>query len=176
MKAPDLSWYGIKTLYRIAPAGRRLGSDSAASSDATLVEERVVILRARNRRDAVRKAEAEAREYASDVRHRNPYGQRVRARYLGYCDAFDINEPVRTGTEVFSTTEVVSRRLSDRSIVKRQLGCWESERVYSLRRNILDIALSGPAAGVKLNSKERALVGKYHAALERMARRKRKDA
>jgi|SRR5262245_42940446 len=171
--ARDKGWFGIKTVYRIAPIGRRLGSDSAASGDMTLVEERVVLLKARSGREAIRKAEMEARKYASDVRHRNPYGQPVRARYLGYCDAFTINGPVIIGTEVFSSTEVVSRRLSDRSIVKRQLGSRESQRASSLRRNILDIALAGPAGGVKLNAKERALAEEFRTALERIRRRKR---
>src|SRR6266853_1550123 len=93
------SWFGVKTVHRIAAAGRQLGSDSAASNSATLVEERVILVRARSMRDAIGRAEVEAKKYASAIRHRNPYGQDVRARYLGYCDAYDINEPVVDGTE-----------------------------------------------------------------------------
>ncbi len=164
--APKLKWYGIKTIYRAAPVGRRLGSDSFVSTDVTLVEERVVVLRARSIKEAIRKAEVDAKQYAGD-RHRNPYGQRVRTRYLGYCDVFDINEPVKAGTEVFSETEVVSRKVSDSAIVNRLIGRRESKRTYSSRRNVLDIEFARPAPGVKLNATERAFREKCDRLLRR---------
>src|SRR6266850_4015863 len=87
------SWFGVKTLYRIEPVGRPLGRDRVYSKDMTMVEERVVIVKARSGDEATRIGEAEARRY-SRRSHRNPYGQRVRTRRLGCTEAYDINEPL----------------------------------------------------------------------------------
>jgi len=149
------SWHGVKTLYRAEPLGRPQGTDRLYSRDVTLVEERIVVIRARNGSDAIRKAEVEAKKYAR-TRHRNPYGQRVRLRFLGCLDAYDMNEPLVEGAEVFSTTLIVSRRVSDHAIVDRLMGARESQRKRALRRNILDICFSGAAPGVKLTRREAA--------------------
>ena len=138
-----------------------MGSDAAFSADMTLVESRVVLIRARSEKEAGRKAAAEAKRYASSTRHRNPYGQRVRLRYLGYLRIYDINEPATDGTEVYSETEVVSRTVSDRAVVKHMFGPGESKRVAASRRNVLDIIFIGPAPGVKLTAAETATVQKY---------------
>jgi hypothetical protein len=162
-----LSWFGVRTIHRVMPVGKRLGSDSVASDDFTLIEERVVLVRAHNPKEAMRKGEAEAKRYAAECRHRNPYGQRVATRYLGFCDVYDMCEPVKDGVEVFSVNEVVSRRVSDRTIISRLIGRPESDKTYRSRRNILDIAFNGPAPGVILTRSERAFAEKLHARLKR---------
>ena len=147
------SWYGVKTLYRVEPVGRPRGTDRLYSTRVTGVEERVVVLRARSASEAIRKGETEAKRYAASW-HYNPYGQRVRTRYLGYADAYDIDEALAEGTEVFSETEIVSRTVSDRAIIKRLIGRPESNRVYASRRNVLDIAFQQAAPGVKRRPKD----------------------
>jgi len=159
-------WFGVKTLYRKAPVGRRIGMDELYSRDITLVEERVVVVRARNGDEAIRKAEAEAKKYAADW-HRNPYGQRVRTRYLGYVNAYEMYNPPNKNAEVFSVTEVVPKRVSDRLVVNRMIGRPESRRMYESRRNIRDIVFNRPAPGVERTVRERAFVAKIDAFVSR---------
>ena len=163
-----LNWYGVKTLYRAAPAGRARGTDRFYSADVTLVEERVIVVRARTGDGAIRKAEVEAKRYATKSHH-NPYGQRVRTKYLGYVDAYHMFDELQEGAEVFSDTEVVSRKVSDQAIVYRQLGRQESKRLYASRRNILNIAFVRAAPGVKRSPRDQALFEE----LEERIRRRR---
>jgi Domain of unknown function (DUF4288) len=148
----------VKTLHRAQPIGRPVGRDKRYSRTMTLVEERVVLLEARSFGEAIRRGEAEARRYARRCRHRNPYGQQVRSRYLGYCDVYVFDDLAGAGTEVFSTTEVVPRGLSDQAVLRRVIGRKESLRAFRSRRNILDIAFNAPAPGVALTRKERVFV------------------
>jgi hypothetical protein len=145
----------VKTLYRVAAEGRPLARDRFYSSSMTMVEERVIIVRARSADEAARMGRQEAAKYTRGHR-RNPYGQRVRIRFMGYVHVYDINEPVREGTEVFSTTEVISRGIQDRSVIRRQIGRPESDRAYRSRRNILNSVFAGTAPGVKPTRAERA--------------------
>jgi hypothetical protein len=160
------SWYGVRTLYRLEPVGRPQGTDRLYSDRVTGVEERVVVVRARSGKEAIRKGEAEARKYAADSFH-NPYGQRVRTRRLDYIDAYDINEPLVEGAEVFSEVEIVSRSVPDRDIIRRLIGRPESDRVFASRRNIHDIAFMKPAPGVKRNRKDQKLFDSVQAQLRR---------
>jgi Domain of unknown function (DUF4288) len=154
-------WYGVKTLHRTEVRGRPGGRDAHYSNRMALVEERVVVLRARSFEEAIEKAEAEAKEYARGCQHRNPYGQRVRSRYLGYRSAYVFYDGVDSGTEVFSTTEVVPRSVSDRAIVRRAIESQESRRATRARRNILDIVFNAPAPGVVLTRSECVFVERH---------------
>jgi hypothetical protein len=127
----------------------------------TLVEERIVVLKARSFEEAIRRGEVEAKKYARQCQHRNPYGQQVRSRYLGYCDVYVFDDPPGDNTEVFSTTEVVCGKSSDRAVLRRVIGRKESRRAFRLRRNILDIVFQAPAPGVHLTRKERQFVERY---------------
>jgi hypothetical protein len=128
----------------------------------TMVEERVVVVRARDIKEAIVIGERDAREYAR-LSHRNPYGQRVRARYMGHIDVYDINEPLRERTEVWSATEVVSRAIPDRAIIRRQVGQPQSRRIAASRRNVLNCVFAGLALGVKPTRGERAFRRKMNA-------------
>lgn len=154
-------WYGVKTLHRTQASGRPLGTDKAYSRNMTLVEERVVILRARSFDEALRRGESEAREYARECWHRNPYGQAVRSRYLGYCDVYLLDDAPGNGTEVYSTTEVFPRKQSDDTVCRRLIGRKEPRTMYQSRRNVFDIAFDAPAPGVRLTRKEREFVERY---------------
>ncbi|MBI3606699.1 MAG: DUF4288 domain-containing protein [Nitrospirae bacterium] len=159
MRSP-WKWYGVKTVYRCEPSGRPLGTDECYSKMATLVEERVVLLKARGFDEAIEKAKREARGYVSDS-YRNPYGQQVKNRFLGYCDAYLADGNFGTGGEVYSETEVVSRAISDKTLLKRLVGYHESKKAHKARRNILQIEFTPPAPGVKRTRTERAFVEKY---------------
>lgn len=109
-------WYGVKTLYRTRTIGRPRKVDANYDREGTLVEERVVLFRARNFDEAMDKAEAEAKRYASAFTPRNRYGQRIRQQYLGCADAFVIDGAPAVGCEVFSSTRVVPDSVSDASL------------------------------------------------------------
>jgi hypothetical protein len=135
--APRTRWFGVKTLFRTAAAGKPLATDKAYDPRMTLVEERVVLFRARGFGQAIRAAEREAVSYARH-RHVNPYGQRVVTRYLGACDAFELFDPPGSRKEVFSATEIVSKRVGDKAVMRQHLGHKESAQESKGRRNILN--------------------------------------
>lgn len=141
-----LSWYGVKTIYRAAARGRPLAKDRAYDPGMTLVEERIVLFRARSFADAIRAARKEARTYEGD-RHINPYGQTVVRRRLKGFDAFLLFDPSGQGREVFSMTEVVSKHVPDVTVAKHRFGHEESTRERRSRRNILNREFSGSARG-----------------------------
>lgn len=106
------NWYGVKTLFRTRTVGRPRNVDANYDREATLVEERVVLFRARNFDEAIDKAEAEAKQYVAGT-PRNRYGQRIRQQYLGCCEAFMMFDDPGAGCEVFSSTQLVPESVSD---------------------------------------------------------------
>jgi len=137
------AWYGVKTLFRTEAVGKPAARDRAYDGSVSLVEERVVLFKARGFDEAIRAAEKEARRYARR-RYVNPYGQRVVTRYLGACNAFAMFEAPARGAEVFSLTEVVRKKVSDRTVLDRRLGQRVDDKADRLRRrNILNREFSG---------------------------------
>jgi Domain of unknown function (DUF4288) len=121
------TWYAVKTLYRTSARGRPVRRDANFDPKATLIEERVVLIRARSFDEAIRRGEDEAREYASGPTYCNPYGQRVTTKYLEVCDAFNLfNEPANRH-EVYSRTEIVTAEASAAAVIKRLFGADEPD-------------------------------------------------
>jgi len=148
-------WYGVRTLYRESASGKPKGLDSHFSPEASFVEERVVVFRARSFAEAITKAEKEAKTYAAETDHRNRYGQRVRCRYLGYCDAYHLfDDEIEAGVEVYSSTEIIPRTVPDDTIIDRLIGANEEDQSLEKRINFTDIVFSGAAPGVKLTRAE----------------------
>lgn len=154
-------WFGVQTLYRTAPSGKPLAKDKHYSADVTMVEQRITIFRARSYDEAIRKAEADAKAYAVACPHRNPYGQPVKTRYLGYSDAYLIDDEIASGAEIYSTTEIVSRKKPDSQVIDRLIHAQEPRNGRSLRQNIVNIVFSAPAPGVSLTNKELKFIEKY---------------
>ncbi len=120
------NWYGVKTLYRWEAIGETSHTDEDFDVDGTLLEERVVLIRATSLDKAIEKAEREAIEY-SEQNYKNYYGQTVRTRYLGCCDAYDIGEDsIEDGVEVFSSRENVRDAVADSVLIDNRLGREES--------------------------------------------------
>ncbi len=149
-------WYGVRTVYRSAPAGKPQGTDENYSAKLTLVEDRIVLVRARSFEEAIHKGEREAKAYAAEAPHRNPYGQPVRQRYLGYCDAYELRNGPGASVEVFSSTEVVAKTESDSSVIDRLIGSRELRKTNRQRRNFVDIVFNKPARGVQPTKEERS--------------------
>jgi hypothetical protein len=122
------NWYGVKTLYRTQAVGNPIKIDYRFDASVDLIEERVVLFRARSHDEAIRKAEAEASKYASNGSGRNIYGQVVRRRYLGVCDSFQMYDQPQATIEVFSSTFMVHRGQTDARVISGQFGMAETQR------------------------------------------------
>jgi hypothetical protein len=116
-----LKWFGVKTVFRSRAVGAPKFKTADYDPKATLVEERVVLVRARTFDSALRTAEREARKYAKHV-HPNPFGQRVVTRYLEVCDAFEMFERPAPLVEVFSSTQLVPGSVGDRDILAQKFS------------------------------------------------------
>jgi hypothetical protein len=126
-----LSWFGVKTLFRTRAIGPPGVVDGAFDPGIVLIEERIVLFRAKGFADAITRAETEGRRYAKAV-HRNPYGQKVVTRYLESCDAFKLFDSPAAGVEVFSSTMLVPSTVRQGALVDRWFGA--PERLPDKRR------------------------------------------
>ena len=134
-------WFAVRTLFRWEATGRPSAVDADFDPDLTLVEDRLVLVKARDGAEAVRKGETEAKRYAA-FGWRNPYGQRVRTRYLGACDAHEIDEDdLGPNVEIFADLHGVPKEATDRALVGRFLGSALSAREVRRRRKFADAEL-----------------------------------
>ena len=142
-----MSWklFAVKTLYRTEAVGPPTGWDPSFDDSLTLMEERVVLVKARSHAEAIRKGEREARYYAGAVPRTNPYGQRLKDRYLGAIDSSELFDLPVAGSEVFSTTSLVAKAVSDAELIGQRMGDAEPKATHQKRRNFLDSSLSGTA-------------------------------
>lgn len=113
-------WFSVKTLFRS-------GVDGAAGIP-TLVEERVVLLRARTHDEAIRSAERDAAAYVGPP-FLNSAGQEVRMRYLGACTSYELMDEdasrlggARGKIEAFSNTYLTAVDVADEELRARLLG------------------------------------------------------
>ncbi len=126
-------WFGVKTLTRCEAIGRPKAVDENFDGDATLLEERVVLIKARSFDEAIKKGEREAENYLAE--YKNFYGQTVKQRYLKVCDAFELfDEPNENGVEVFSLTEMVSKKVKDSVLIENKFGKNESRESFKRKR------------------------------------------
>jgi len=133
-------WYGVKTVFRTETKGRPTSVDSLYDADATLVEERILLIRARSFDDAIAKAESEAKLYEVDT-HSNFYGQTVKTRYLNACDAFELFDEPGSNVEIYSATELVPKSVSDCKVVDQHLGRKETKIARQTRKKFLNAHL-----------------------------------
>jgi uncharacterized protein DUF4288 len=159
-KRASSKWYAVKSILRLAPMGKPSGRDGAYDPQASLIEERVVLFRARSHEEALARAEQEARRYSRQPSHRNPYGQRVRYRLLPGADSYELFDPPTSGREIYSRTEMVSQSVSDESVLRSLIGAIETPEVHESRRNILDITFDKPAPGVRRSRAELAFLAR----------------
>lgn len=109
-----LKWFGVKVLIRTDLVGRPRAPGRFFDPDATLVEEQVFIVRARDATEAARHARRLA--LSEKPRSRNVHGQRIRCRVLPSWVAYELFDPPRDGREVFSDTWRFSKRVTDAKI------------------------------------------------------------
>jgi hypothetical protein len=133
-------WYAVKTLHRWEAFGEPQNPDKNYDPNATLLEERVVLIKARTFDEAIRKAEKGAAEYPGHVMI-NPYSQEIRFRYMETCDAYLLSDPPGEGTpsglEVYSATEREDASIPDEELIARRFGK-EPEGLGLRRTKFLD--------------------------------------
>jgi len=115
-------WFSVRTIFRTRVEGGPLDVDRLYDADATLVEIRVVLIRARSPEEAISKGEIEARKYASLPHKPNRYGQEVVMDYLEECDVYWMFDEPEAGREVYSRTEILPDSVSDSELVEDRLG------------------------------------------------------
>lgn len=89
------------------------------------LQERIVLIKARDASRAIEKAEKEAvsfcRQSYTNINH-----QHVSIRVLEYFDVHELENEIRTGAEIFSTSTLMTRKLNDKKILKRVVDLDES--------------------------------------------------
>jgi hypothetical protein len=69
-----ISWYGVRTLFRLVATGKPKWVDRYFDPASTLVEDRIVLFQAADSDDAIRQAKAEAQRYCKATRYADIYG------------------------------------------------------------------------------------------------------
>jgi hypothetical protein len=127
----------------------------------TLVEERILLFKADSFDSAIEKAKKEAQHYCRRTRFMNIYGQSVRMKLLRIVHAFSMfdSEP-GVGSEVYSSTSLVARAVSDAMLIAERFGGDDEEAVESrykfLDAKILEEALRRIDADVQGRAANRA--------------------
>ena len=139
-------WYGVKSLYRMEAVGEPRAADAYYDPEGTLIEERVVLVRASSDKEAVKKGAREADRYARDPfnrRHLNPYGQEVEMRRIRALQISPVMWPLNDGCEIWSDTEVFAATVTDAEIEDRRFGRDEPKALRRLRKKFLNREFSG---------------------------------
>lgn len=136
-----MSWYSFCGIFKL----ERIDASGNVRQDASLVEERIVLLHAEDFDEAIRLGEAEAEQYARDT-WPNADGDMGRNRYLGVCNVFDIKDTPAEGVEVYSRLLLRPSAEDDDVVIERLFGsesdqsanadCFEPDfdRVAEMRR------------------------------------------
>jgi len=134
--------YSVKTIYRSKAVGRPKATDKRYQKNLDMIEERIVLIRARSLDEAIKKGEIEAKKYASSPPHINPYGQKVIAKYIRSIAAFEPFEDFTENKEVYSSTQLIPSAWSNKTITDRMLGL-EHKNERQLRTKFLNKEFSG---------------------------------
>lgn len=131
-------WFSIKSLYQSKVIGKPQKTDNCYDSTLSLVEERIVLFKAKTSKEAIRKAEKEARQYASENPYVNPYAQKVVMKYLCVCDVFELYDEVKELVEVYSTTRLLNTNLKLQRIVEAMQGKREDKKTFLKRKKFFN--------------------------------------
>ena len=135
------AWFAVRSLYRSEVVGEPRVVDEDYDPDGTLVEERIVLVRAGSHQKALQKAEAEADRYPGQ--HINPYGQLVVWRRAEFLDSFQLFDTPGDGREVWSMMTVVPSAKTDDELAIQRFGPIESKKTLRRRKKFLNREFSG---------------------------------
>lgn len=134
--------YAVKTIYRTKAIGKPTATDKYYRRALDMIEERIVLIKARSFSEAIKKGEKEAIKYTSTEHHINPYGQKVVQKYIGSIDAFETFEDMAENKEMYSSTHLVPAAWSNKTITARMFGP-EHNNERQLRKKFLNRQFSG---------------------------------
>jgi hypothetical protein len=138
--ASKLKWFGVRRLLRTEAVGPVRHRDANYDPDGTLVEERTVIVRARDSRDA---ADRVRRVMLKEkIEYRNAYGQIVRSRVLEAWDSYELYEPPSDGAEVFSHTRRFAAAIPDAQVARKLVNPRLSEASQKRRLRFIAAELA----------------------------------
>ena len=118
-KSRRLKYFGAKTLYLVEVVGsvkRGNGTDKRYN----MYEERIVLVRASSFDDALTKAIKDAKVYENV--HTNPFGQKVKTKFLNCIDVFEMFSKVEDLAEVYSITSLVRKSVKVDTVLDHNFG------------------------------------------------------
>lgn len=134
-----MKWFSIKTVYLSSTIGLPSNVDSFYDPNAGILEERIILVKAKTIKDAIKKAKTEAKKYASQPNYKNCYGQTVICRYLNGYDAFELyDDPPFDLCEVFSANRIIDKRKSKKVLNNLVMGEKESKKVFQKRQKFFN--------------------------------------
>lgn len=137
------AWFAVKSLFRTEISDPPRAMDGDYDPDGALVEERVVLVRARSHAKALRRAEREADKYSRPMQHVNAYGQRVVWRRVKVLSSYELFEKPRDGREVWSLTSVVPSATTDQELEIQRFGPDDTKESLRRRKKFLDLEFVG---------------------------------
>ncbi|WPU65121.1 DUF4288 domain-containing protein [Peredibacter starrii] len=136
-------FYCGKSLYWIEARGKSKVKQKPDSKYA-LLEERIILIKAKNFNEAIKKARKEAKDYEGN--YINPYGQQVRIEFLECIEVFELFESPADLVEVFSANFLVDQKISKKEMLNSHYGKSISE---TTERKIRSKFLNGEFASFK---------------------------
>jgi hypothetical protein len=134
-RTAKLKWFAVKTAYRTSVQGKPKGNLPDYDAAVTLVEERVILVRAHDHERAMAIADKDADRYTKKP-YTNVYGQRVTWRRLKGCIlSYELPEDRRPAhlNEVWSLTQVIARGVKDAYISDNLFGPPENDRLTRMK-------------------------------------------
>lgn len=118
-------WFAVKTLYSIT---------LEKTKSPSMLEERIVIFKAKDIDAAIAKAKEDAKKYSS-YEYKNLAEQSVKTEFLKCFDAYEISDEFKSGAEVFSSNEVIVGKFDRSKIIDNRFGKRHGRKEKSLRKN-----------------------------------------
>lgn len=107
-----------------------------------LLEERIILIFAKDFAEAKVKALRDVRQYCLEA-HKNIYGQTVRREYAGVYDIYELyDEKFKTGAELFSATHLMPKKPTRKELILLKLGPSFGKKERLMRLKFLNEAFN----------------------------------
>ena len=82
------------------------------------IQERIVLFKAKDAAEAIEKAEKEAAAFCKQS-YENTHHKKVTIRVLEFFDVHELENEIKPGTEIFTTSTLITKKLNDKKILKK---------------------------------------------------------
>ena len=127
-------WFLARTCYRVTAEGRPQRPDRGYDPRAVLIEQRCVLIRAADAKEAEAKARKEAQDHIKRSRTRNLYEQTLVTTLVGRPLIRRLESSPHDKMELWSWSEIVDERVSEPFILRRFFALRESEAARRKRQ------------------------------------------